>query len=233
MRQFAHTFGKLFRYNQKIIFANKFIYFLIAAIAYFLIVSTVSLFQEDIFDKAVLYSIMLIPGLLLIFYPACFGIQNDQDSKIIEILFGIPNYRYKVWLVRLLMIYIITALILFLLSLISNVLLLDINPLGIVYNLLFPIILCGNLAFLLSTITRSGSGTAVIMIIIGFIALMAQSIIDDSKWNIFLNPYKESSHLNPLIWQSTITSNHIIIGIIAIVSLLLGLLNMQSRERFI
>jgi len=233
MKQFAHTFGKLFKYNQKIIFANKFIYFLISAIAYFFIVSTVALFQNDVFDKGVLFSILLIPGLLIIFYPACFGIQNDQDSKIIEILFGIPNYRYKVWLTRLLMIYIITGLILFALSLISNLLLLDINPFKLVFNLLFPIILCGNIAFLLSTLTRSGSGTAVIMIIIGFISLIAQEAIDHSKWNIFLNPYIDINDINPLIWQNTITSNHIIVAIIAIVCLMLGLLNMQSRERFI
>ncbi len=233
MKQFTNTFAKLFKYNQKIIFANKFIYFLISAIAYFLIVSSVSLFQNDVFDKGVLFSILLIPGLLIIFYPSCFGIQNDQDSKIIEILFGIPNYRYKVWLTRLLMIYIITGLILLALSLISNFLLMDINPFEIVYYLLFPIILCGNLAFLLSTLTRSGSGTAVIMIILGFIVLIAQEAISHSKWNIFLNPYTDINDMNPLIWENTITNNHIIIAIVSILCLMFGLLNMQSRERFI
>lgn len=233
MRQSIKTIGKLFRYNQKIIFANKFIYFLLSAIAYFLIVSTVSLFQNEVFDKALLFSILLIPGLLLIFYPSCFGIQNDQDSKIIEILFGIPNYRYKVWLIRLLMIYIITALILLLLSLISTILLLDINPLKLVFNLMFPIILCGNIAFLFSTFTRSGSGTAVIMIILGFIAFIIQSAIEYNKWNIFLNPYLEIEEINPLIWQNTILNNHLILSVIATVCLMIGLLNLQSRERYI
>lgn len=233
MKQSILTLGKLFRYNQKIIFANKFIYFLISAIAYFFIVSAVSLFQDDLFDKSVLFSILLIPGLLLIFYPACFGIQNDQDAKIIEILFGIPNYRYKVWLVRLVMIYVIAAIILLVLSVISNFILIDINPFQVVLYLLFPVILCGNLAFLLSTFTRSGSGTAVIMIIIGFIAMVLQSTLEDSKWNLFLNPYTEFSDLNPIIWQNTITNNHIILAIASIVCLMLGLLNMQSRERFI
>lgn len=233
MKQTLHTFGKLFRYNQKIIFANKFIYFLISAIAYFLIVSAVTLFQDETFDKSVLYSIMLIPGLLLVFYPSCFGIQNDQDSKIIEILFGIPNYRYKVWLVRLVMIYMIAAIILMLLALISYILLIDISPLEVVYNLLFPIVLCGNLAFFFSTFTRSGSGTAVIMIILGFITMLLSDTLEDSKWNIFLNPYTQFQDMNPLIWDNIVTNNHIIIAVGAIVCLMLGLLNMQNRERFI
>lgn len=38
-------------------------------------------------------------------------------------------------------------------------------------QLMFPILFFGNMAFMLSTITRSGNGTAVFMIIIG-IALM-------------------------------------------------------------
>lgn len=44
------------------------------------------------------YSMLLVPSILLIFYPTCFGIQNDQDAKTLEIIFGIPNYRYKIWL---------------------------------------------------------------------------------------------------------------------------------------
>ncbi len=233
MKQILHTFSKLFKYNQKIIFANKFIYFLISAIAYFLIVSIVSLFQDDTFDKSVLFSILLIPGLLLVFYPSCFGIQNDQDSKIIEILFGIPNYRYKVWLTRLIMIYITTGVILLLLALVSYILLIDINPLEIVYNLMFPIILCGNMALFFSTLTKSGNGTAVIMIILGFIAMILNHNLEDSKWNVFLNPYTQFTGMNPLIWDNIVHSNHIIIAITALISLMLGLLNMQNREKFI
>ena len=41
--------------------------------------------------------ILMFPSMLLIFYPAVFGIQNDEDSRILEILFGIPDYKYKVW----------------------------------------------------------------------------------------------------------------------------------------
>ncbi len=48
----------------------------------------------------------MFPCVLLVFYPAVFGIQNDEDSRILEILFGIPDYKYKVWGVRLLMIYV-------------------------------------------------------------------------------------------------------------------------------
>lgn len=224
---------KVFKYNQKIIFANKFIYFLLAAIGFYLLTVTISLFDDTIFELSSLYTITLIPGLLLIFYPACFGIQNDQDSKIIEILFGIPNYRYKVWLVRLVMIYFITAIIIFALLVLANILLIDMNPLEVLYNLLFPLILVGNLAFFLSTFTKSGNGTAVVIIVIGFIYFILQDTLGESKWNIFLNPFLTNTQTNPMIWGKLLIYNKIFSATISIVTLFWGLLNMQKREKFI
>jgi hypothetical protein len=57
-------------------------------------------------NEGSIYGLLLFPCLLLIFYPVVFGIQNDEDNRILEIIFGIPNYRYKVWGVRMLMIYV-------------------------------------------------------------------------------------------------------------------------------
>lgn len=233
MKENIHTLVKLFRYNQKIIFANKFIYFLLAAFAYFIIFSGITIFQNDIFNEAVLFSKILIPGMLIIFYPACFGIQNDQDSKIIEILFGIPNYRYKVWLVRLLMIYLVTAVALLILGILSYLLLIDFNPLAMMGNMMFPIIFCGNLAFMLSVITRSGNGTAVIMIVIGLLLFLFKDAIEFNKWNLFLNPYTNDSSVNPVIFQKTVLKNHLILSVGAVITLITGLLNLQKREKFI
>jgi len=233
MKERLKLLKTIFRYNQKIIFANKFIYFLLAAIGFYLLTATIALFDESIFEVKDLYIITLIPGMLLIFYPACFGIQNDQDSKIIEILFGIPNYRYKVWLVRLVMIYAVAAIIILGLLLVAHILLIDINPFGMLFSLLFPLILLGNLSFFLSTITKSGNGTAVMVIVVCFIYLVMQEWLQESQWNIFLNPYLSSTKTNPMIWQKVLVNNKIFTSVIAITTLVWGLLNMQKREKFI
>jgi len=52
------------------------------------------------------FTLLLFIGLLLVFYPLTFGIQSDKDARTLEIIFGIPNYRYRVWLVRMFMIFI-------------------------------------------------------------------------------------------------------------------------------
>jgi hypothetical protein len=92
---------KMAQYNLKIIFAGRFIWFVLAALLFFILLSISLVLNEPGFDSSSVYSILFFPGILLAFYPTVFGIQNDADSRILEILFGIPNYRYKVWLVRL------------------------------------------------------------------------------------------------------------------------------------
>ena len=99
---------KMIVYNLRIIFANKFIWFLAASVIFYLGVSVIYVISNDISRMHDLYGIFLFSGILLVFYPSVFGVQNDQDARTIEILFGIPNYRYKVWLVRIILIFFIS-----------------------------------------------------------------------------------------------------------------------------
>jgi len=78
-------------------------------------------------NEGVVYNLLMFPCVLLVFYPAVFGIQNDEDSRILEILFGIPDYKYKVWGVRLLMIYVAIFVILIVFSWLATLLLYPVN----------------------------------------------------------------------------------------------------------
>ena len=85
---------KMIIYNLRIIFANKFIWFLTGSILFYLGLSIIYVFSNDVSKMEDLYGIFLFSGVLLVFYPSVFGVQNDQDARTIEILFGFPNYRY-------------------------------------------------------------------------------------------------------------------------------------------
>ena len=111
---------KMILYNLRIIFANKFIWFLAGSIIFYLGLSVIYVFSEDISRMQDLYGVFMFSGVLLVFYPSVFGIQNDQDARTIEILFGIPNYRYKVWLVRIILIFVIAYLIMLVFTFLSS-----------------------------------------------------------------------------------------------------------------
>ena len=72
---------RMIRYNLKIIFANRFIWFLIAAFAFFAFFAIQSVLNRETIDDGTIYFLLFFPGILLIFYPSVFGIQNDDDSS--------------------------------------------------------------------------------------------------------------------------------------------------------
>lgn len=235
LKQFILLLPRLLRYNLQIIFAGKFIWFLLAAFAFFGFFMFQSAWVRDEIKEGLVYNLLIFPCILLIFYPTVFGIQNDEDSRILEILFGIPDYKYKVWGVRLLMIYVGIFGILVCFSLLATLLLYPVNPLEMALQLMFPLLFFGNMAFMFSTITRSGNGTAVVMIILGIVLLIFSNndFVSRSFWNLLLNPFTIPRGTLPVIWESTILKNRILLFSASIVWAMIGLLNLQKREKFV
>ncbi len=224
---------RMIRYNLKIIFANRFIWFLLSAFAFFVFFAIQSVLERNTIDDGSIYDLLIFPGILLIFYPSAFGIQNDDDSRMLEILFGIPNYRYKVWLVRLIMIYVLIFLILVLFAGAASVLLYNVNIIEMAYQLMYPIVFLGSMAFMFSTIVRNGNGTAVVMVLIGVALLILADTLSRTQWNVFLNPFELPNNMNQVIWQGIVFKNRVFLGIGMIVFILYGLYNLQKREKFV
>jgi len=233
MKKYFIGIGKLIKYNIKIIFGNKFIYFVLSAIAFYIISVVITLFSNEEITPGIGYNIMLIPSMLIIFYPACFGVQNDSDSKIIEIIFGIPNYRYKVWLVRLLIAYFICFFIVIFLSQLTNYFIVEIDPISLTLQVLMPTFFIGMLTFMISTILRNSNGTAVLIIVIFFILNSIGAGLPTSQWNIFINPFDIPLDTNVIIYKQAIFNDRLIISISSIIFMLVGLSKLQNREKFI
>jgi hypothetical protein len=240
------------QYNLKIIFAGKFFWFLLASFAFFAFFMFQLVWNRGEINEGAVYSMLLFPCLLLIFYPVVFGIQNDEDNRILEIIFGIPNYRYKVWGVRMLMVYVANYFILILFAYVARLLLYPVNSFEMAAQLIFPMLFFGNLAFMFSTITRSGNGTAVLMIIIGllfYIFMNASSgggggpggggnmnpttSMSNQFWNVFIKPFVIPNNIHPMIWQDIIIKSRIFLIVGGVVFLMIGLLNLQKREKFV
>ena len=225
--------SRIIRYNLKIIFAGRFFLFLLAAIAFYGLFMMISVFDNVEINIGFLYEITFFPALLLIFYPMVFGIQRDEDARMLEILFGIPDYRYKVWLVRLVLIFLLVFVLLILFAAIGSYLLYPINPVRLAAQLLFPVCFLGSLAFLLSTRIKNGNATAVVMVILGFFLTIFSEIVEDTLWDIFLNPFGSPRQYTELAFQQIIWKNRVFLSVGALVFTLGALLNMQNREKYI
>lgn len=222
-------------FNLKIVFGNKFIYFLLAAFVFFLFISGMYIFETNRVTIEDVYGLLLFPGILLLFYPTVFGIQNDADARTLEIIFGIPDYRYKVWLFRLIITFVLAFILLIPMALIASAAIITLPIFSVVASLMPSLLLVGTLGFLLSTVIRNGNGTAVAMVIIGvvFLILGDTDLIEDSQWNIFLNPYDIPGRMNEILWDEIVLKNRIFLLSSSLVFTLMGLLNLQRREKFL
>ena len=221
-------------FNLKIIFGGRFLWFLLTSFLLFAYFVCSSLWLGELPTDEMMYSHLFFPSLLLVFYPATFGIQNDADTRILEILFGIPGYMFKVWLSRLLLIYLLVFVMLVIYSAVAYILVYPVSPLVMAYHLMYPVLFMGSLAFYFSTLTRNGNATALLIIILGIaIIFLRDSFFRDTMWDISLNPYRLPENIHPVIWESTVLKNRLFLSIGAVVLTLLALLNLQKREKFI
>jgi len=223
---------KMILYNLRIIFANKFIWFLAGSIVFYLGLSVIYVFSSDISRMEDLYGVFIFSGILLVFYPAVFGIQNDQDARTIEILFGIPNYRYKVWLLRIILIFVIAYLIMFVFTFLSSVLIVKFNIVIMTTQVMMPVLFLGMMSFMLSTVIRNGNGTAVVMIVFGLFFLILSDPLRKSQWNVFLNPFDPAYGVSETTWAIITMKNRIILITGTLLFLLAALFNLQKREKF-
>jgi hypothetical protein len=224
---------KMIRYNLKIIFGNRFIYFLISAVVLFLFIIVLNLLNGEAISEAGVYRVLILTGALLLFYPSAFGIQSDKDSRTLEIIFGIPDYRYRVWLMRIILINVITFLILIVLSWLLYYSLLHFSIFRMNIQVFFPLLFLGFLTFFLSTVLKSGNGTAAVIIILGVVFLILSDNLGRSYWNIFFNPYANPSDISEMVWKSLEVKNRIFLVSGAVVFLLGGMMNLQKREKFL
>jgi hypothetical protein len=131
------------------------------------------------------------------------------------------------------MIFFLIFLIIFAFAGLASILLYNIKVFEMAYQLMYPIIFLGALAFMFSTLIKNGNGTAVVMILIGVALIILADALARTQWNVFLNPFDIPDNLNEVIWQGLITKNRMFLGIGIIVFVLYGLFNLQKRERFV
>jgi len=222
------------RYSAYQNFSGRALGFIGLAVAVFLGVVVFSLMSRSAArGPEQVYNYLLIPAVLLTFYPSAFAIQSDKDAGMIETLFGIPDHRYKVWLARLVTLWILVAGILFGLALFCRVGLTEF-PLGtMVLQLMFPVLFLASLAFFLACLTGSGNGTAVILVVVMLVFWALAGTLKGSSWFLFHNPFASVSQLQALVWKKITLSNRLYLSIGSIFLLMLALLRLQNREKYI
>ena len=92
----------------------------------------------------------------------------------------------------------------------------------------------GSLAFAVSTIVRDGNGSAVVVLIIGIVFWIGRGMFDAyPRFDVFLNPFSIPRNVSDSAWAEIVSDNRLYLMAGSVITLLLGLLNLQKREKFL
>lgn len=96
LNQIIQLLPKVVKYNLKIIFAGKFIWFLLAAFIFFAFFMFQNAWKREEINEGLIYSILLFPCILLIFYRLC---SVSKMTKIVGywksfLVFRIINIKF-------------------------------------------------------------------------------------------------------------------------------------------
>ena len=233
LKRFLRISQKFIKYNIRIVFGSRFVYFLLFAILLFATIIFISLVDNEIPNEVSLYYTLIIPAIAIILYPTSYCIQSDQDMKTLELLFGIPDYRYKTWLIRLLLVFVVAFFIILFLSFISHILITDVRFFKMAFHIMFPTIFSGCVAFWLATVLKNGTGAAVVLVILILIFFFLQDFFEETSWYLYLNPFHDSGSMSKEAWRQIVLRNRLYLGGLSIIFLLFGLFNLQKREGFL
>jgi len=231
--QTVSTVLTLIRYNLKIMFVHRFLYFLLAAVGFFVVVVAINRAAGKELTPAAMYNLLLLPAILLVFYPAVFGIQSDADAQMLEVIFGIPDYRYRIWLFRLALSYAVTEAVVVCLCFACAAFVPNFPVLSMALNLFFAILFWGGAAFLCSTLMRNAYGAAVVLVMAGFLFWTMSGSFPLSQWNVFLNPFSMVSGVAEATWHATVRTNRFLLFAAGVLSVLWGLRYLMQREKFL
>ena len=126
-------------------------------------------------------------------------------------------------------------LILVVYAFLARILLFPVEPFSMAGQLMLPVTLFGNLAFLYSTLIRNGNAAAVLSVLTLIVAMILGGLplVENKMWDVTINPYEEPENINAAIWSLTLLKNRIIMAVGAIVFLMSGLLGLQNRGKFL
>jgi len=219
------------KYSARQVFAGNFVLLAVAVFATVVVMYTVEAAVPP--SPGTIYYFLLVPGGVLVFYPAVYGIQSDVDARMLETLFGIPDYRFKVWVVRLAVQQGVIALLLAVLAWLCRVAMADFSVGAMVLQLMFPLTFLAALGFVLATLLRNGNAAAGVLVVLLFFAWVLSEPLSGSRWNLFHNPFAQVGEVEELVGAETTFNNRAYLVAGSGLCVLMGLLRLRQRERFV
>lgn len=222
--------------NLKIIFSHKFLLISGGIFIYFSIVVTVNYFvdpSDRMGERGIYMWLLSFPGIIFIFYPSMSLFLSEGENRRIEMIFSTAGSMHKIWLAKIVSLYLSGAFILFLLALLSYIFVADFNLPGYFANSLFPLIFFSSLTMAFSVIFRSINAAGLTAVGTLFFHLILYDLLRKTRFNIFLNPYLKPDEIDHYIWNKMVLQNRIGMVVISALLITFSIKMLEKREKFL
>lgn len=230
------TMFSLFNLNVKLLFSNRFFYFILGIILYFGIVTFINYLTEpgdQIVGENVYIAIIVLPFLVLTVFLSSFILPSEMENNTIESLFSISGSIYKVWLIKIAVMYVALSLLILFLEILTYFMITDFKILNTYFQSLFPLYFTGGMTFYFAVRFRSNAVGAILSGIVLLMFLFLSEPLYQTKFYLYLNPMENPRNINGYVWSRTIIENRIGMVLFGSILYYLGLSKVKFREKFI
>ncbi len=221
---------------RKILFGGKFFYFLFAAAVFIGIVIFVNYADEEESPLTLAQSLivlMMLPMSVLAVYLSMIIIPQEKEMRTIETLFSMPGSRYRIWLVKIAVMFVFLSIFLVLFESLTFFLVTDLDFFETFWHVMPSVYFLSGLTFYFSVKTKSSNAAGMLTGLVVFFIVIFADPLHRTPYFLYLNPYDKPRAIDPSLWSKYVFQNHIGLFAIGTLFFYFGLNKLLQRERIV
>ena len=227
----------IFRLNTRIVFSNRFAWFLFGLLAYCIFLYVVN-YRSNIYNRMTpndIYHVLLqLPLIALAVFLNMNLIASEKENRTLEITFTTAGSRIKIWLIRFGSLCLLFFIMAILLSLIGFFFFTDLPIWGFAFHTYVPAFFIAGMVFYFSVKFRSGLAAGMVSAVLLFLMLIFNEALEGTRWSIFFNHYdRPHNRVDPSVWNDWIWQNRIGLIVLGAAFIFAALRAMRHREKLL
>jgi len=224
--QLKMTYKVLFGWLALLFIAGSLIYF----VAYCIIRAQID--RPFVVGEALAWLVWLPTTVVAVFFGMRLVMQ-ERDAGVIETLFTVSVSRYRIWIVKFVVLQLFVGILALVLIVLTDVFAIDLSILPTLLAVIPPLIFFAALTVYFSVLFKSGSAAALCVTAIVAFVLMISEGISITVVFPYLNPFDRPVNADAFIWLRTILYNKVGYSVLGGVSFWRAMRRLDRRERLL
>ncbi|KAA3619848.1 MAG: hypothetical protein DWQ05_03750 [Calditrichaeota bacterium] len=227
---------EVFRLNTRIVFSNRFAWFLFGLIAYIIFLYVVN-YQNEIYDRMrpdfIFYMLVQLPLSAIAVFLCMNLISSEKDNRTLEITFTTAGSRYKIWLIRFGSLCVLFLLLAIVLSSIGFFFFVELPIWSLAFHAYVPVFFIAGMVFYFAVKFRSGLAAGMVSGIVLFFMFTFHEPLEDTRYTLFFNPFDVPHNIDASVWYDWTWQNRIGLLVLGGLFIFAALRGMNNRERLL